>query len=160
MKDALKLRQLSFGVPAALITSMALIVGLDAVTARKFAVVGGLLISGLADNLTDSLSVHIYQESERLPERQAFRTTLANFTARLAVSLSFVLLFLMLPTSVAISFCLFWGFLLLSGLSYLLARERHQDAFSEVYKHAGVAVVVILVSKAIGLGIRSMTGSS
>ena len=47
MKDALKLRQLSFGVPAALITSMALIVGLDAVTARKFAVVGGLLISGL-----------------------------------------------------------------------------------------------------------------
>ncbi len=56
------LRRVSFGAPAAIVTSMALIVGLDAATANKATVVGSLLIAGLADNLTDSLTIHIYQE--------------------------------------------------------------------------------------------------
>ena len=64
------LRGVSFGSPAAIVTSMALIVGLDAATATKAQVVGALLIIGIADNLTDSLSVHIYQEAERLAEQQ------------------------------------------------------------------------------------------
>lgn len=53
------LRRLSFGGPAAIVTSMALIVGLGAATAGKAAIVGSLLVIGLADNLTDSLSVHL-----------------------------------------------------------------------------------------------------
>ncbi|HUZ90576.1 MAG TPA: hypothetical protein VMU78_01545 [Methylocella sp.] len=152
------LRRVSFGAPAAIVTSMALIVGLDAATARKAMVVGSLLIAGLADNLTDSLSVHIYQESERLAERQAFRTTVTNFIARLAVSLSFILLFLILPTSIAIFTCVIWGFFLLSGLSYILAKVRHASELSEILKHAGVAIVIIAISEAIGLGIRSIIG--
>ena len=96
------LRGVSFGSPAAIVTSMALIVGLDAATATKAAVVGGLLIIGFADNLTDSLNVHIYQESERLAERQAFKTTVSNYVARLIVSASFAFLFLLLPPSMAI----------------------------------------------------------
>ena len=44
-----------------------------------------MLIVGLADNITDALSVHVYQESEGRPEPQAFRRTIANFLARLAV---------------------------------------------------------------------------
>ena len=67
---------------------------LDAATATKAQVVGALLIIGIADNLTDSLSVHIYQEAEHLAERQALRTTVCNFFARLVVSLSFAFAFL------------------------------------------------------------------
>lgn len=88
---------------------MALIVGLGASTAGKTAVVGSLLIIGVADNLTDSLSVHIYQESERLAHRRAFRTTAANYAARLSTTLSFVLIFLMLPTSFAVGACVAWA---------------------------------------------------
>jgi hypothetical protein len=139
---------------------MALIVGLDAATVTKTAVVGGLLIVGIADNLTDSLSVHIYQEAERLAERQAFQTTVSNFFTRLAVSASFACLFVSLPTSVAIYACLLWGFFLLSGLSYLLAKTRRVGAFAEICKHAGVAVVVIVTSKAVGLLVRAMMGSA
>ena len=145
------LRKLSFGGPAAIVTSMALIVGLDAATAAKTTVVTGLLIIGIADNLTDSLSVHIYQESERMAESQALRTTVANFLTRIAVSLSFIALFSLLPTSTAIYVCVIWGFALLSGLSYLLARVRRASAISEVWKHSAVAFVVIALSKAIGV---------
>jgi VIT1/CCC1 family predicted Fe2+/Mn2+ transporter len=142
------LRKLSFGGPSAIVTSMALIVGLDAVTAARVTVVTSLLIIGIGDNLTDSLSVHIYQESERLAERQALRTTVANFFTRIFVALSFVFLFLLVPTSMAIYICVLWGFILLAGLSWLLARVRGASAISEIWKHSAVAFVVIALSKA------------
>jgi hypothetical protein len=82
----LKIANLSFGSTAAIVTSMALIFGLDAATATKSTIVSGLLIVALADNLTDALSMHVYEESHRrLAPREAFWATFGNFVARLAV---------------------------------------------------------------------------
>lgn len=144
------LRNLSFGTPAALVTSMGLIVGLEATASPKSALLGGLLIVGLADNLTDALSVHIYQEAERLPGKEAFRTTVANFAARLCTALSFVAIVALLPIFVAIPVSLVWGFLLLCALSYLLAKARSVSVFPEILKHCAVATVVIVASEVIG----------
>jgi VIT1/CCC1 family predicted Fe2+/Mn2+ transporter len=155
-RPSFDLRWISFGSPSAIVTSMALIVGLDTATATRMTVLASLLIIGVADNLTDSLSVHIYQESERLAVTHAFRTTVANFAARFVVSFSFILLFLALPTKFAVYACVVWGAFLLSWLSYLLAKARRVSALSEILKHVGVAVVVILLSSAIGLLIRSL----
>jgi len=154
------LRKLSFGGPAAIVASMALIVGLDAATAARATVVTSLLIIGVADNLTDSLSVHIYQETERLAERQAFRTTVANFFTRIGVTFTFVLLFLFFPTAVAVYMCVLWGFILLSGLSGLIARFRGASIILEICKHAAVAIVVIAFSKALGVWIPALMASS
>jgi VIT1/CCC1 family predicted Fe2+/Mn2+ transporter len=156
---AVDLRKFSFGGPAAIVTSMALIVGLDAATAAKATVVTSLLIIGIADNLTDSLSVHIYQESERLAEHQAFRTTVANYFTRLGATVSFALLFLLFPTAGAVYVCVGWGFILLSGLSYLLARARGASVVAEIWKHAAVALAVIALSKALGVWIPSLMAS-
>jgi hypothetical protein len=158
ISDLLDLRSVSFGSPAAIVTSMGLIIGLNAATVPKAAVIGSLLIIGIADNLTDSLSVHIYQEAEKLAHRRAFGTTVANYIARLVVTFSFVLLVLLSPGPVAIYSCALWGFFLLSGLSYLLAKARRVSAFSEIYKHAGVAFVVIGISKMLGTWIQGFTG--
>ena len=152
------LRGISFGSPAAIVTSMALVVGLDAATVTRAAVVGGLLVVGVADNLTDSLSVHIYQEAEQLAQRQAFRATVANFCARFVVSSSFVPLVALLPPAISIPACVAWGFLLLCGLSYLLARARGAAVLPEMGKHAAVAVLVIVISRALGLLVRAVLG--
>ena len=74
----MQIRNFSFGATAAIVTSMGLIIGLDAATATKATILSGLLIVAIADNLTDSLSVHIYQESERLEPRVAFHATLVH----------------------------------------------------------------------------------
>jgi hypothetical protein len=79
----LKITRISFGGTAAIVTSMALMAGLEAANAAKAAEVSALLIAAVADNLTDSLSVHLYQESEGLERREAFVGTLANFATRL-----------------------------------------------------------------------------
>lgn len=65
----MKATQFSFGGTAAVVTNMALISGLTTVSAAKTAIVSGLLIVAVADNLTDSLSIHLYQESEHLEPR-------------------------------------------------------------------------------------------
>ena len=159
----IELRKLSFGGSAAIVTGMALIVGFDAATVAKSVVVTGLLIIGIADNLTDSLSVHIYQESEGLSEglieRDAFRTTVANFFARLFVCIAFVAVLLLLPASIAIPVSLILGFALLSVLSYFLARARGVSTISEILKHCAVAFAVIAISKAIGAWLPAVVGS-
>jgi len=79
LSEMIKPTRISFGGTAAIVTSMALIAGLDAAKAGRAIMVSALLIAAVADNLTDSLSVHMYQESERLEEREAFVGTLTNF---------------------------------------------------------------------------------
>jgi VIT1/CCC1 family predicted Fe2+/Mn2+ transporter len=146
----LKITRISFGGTAAIVTSMALMAGLEAANAAKAAEVSALLIAAVADNLTDSLSVHLYQESEGLERREAFVGTLANFATRLVVCLSFVLMVLLFDRHTAAVGGIVWGLSLLSALSYILARQRNVSALSEVVKHVAVAVVIIFVSKSIG----------
>ncbi|MCR4333372.1 MAG: hypothetical protein NUV34_11810 [Sulfuricaulis sp.] len=95
------MRNFSFGGTAAVVTSLGLIIGLDAASVARATIVGSLLIVAIADNLTDSLGIHMYQESERLEASKAFRATLSNFATRLALSLSFVVLIIALPVRIA-----------------------------------------------------------
>jgi VIT1/CCC1 family predicted Fe2+/Mn2+ transporter len=146
-------RTFSFGGTSGIVTSIGLIIGLGAATAPKSAIVSGLLVVALADNLSDSLSIHMYQEAEKLEERTALQTTVANFVVRLLFAFSFVLIVVALPVPHAAIAALAWGFLLLGFLSYLLARVRGVSSLSEVVKHFTVAIVVIAASRLIGLWI-------
>lgn len=129
---------------------MALIVGLDAANAGRAIMISALLIAAVADNLTDSLSVHMYQESERLDQKEAFVGTVANFVTRFVVCLSFVLIVALLRGHAAVIGGIVWGMSLLAALSCFLARHRKVSATAEVAKHLAVALVIILVSKSIG----------
>ncbi len=144
-----KINRISFGSTAAIVTSMAIVTGLNAAGTAKSILIGTLLITALADNLTDSLSIHIYQESERLDQREAFIGTLTNFVTRLLGTVSFVLIVITIPAKVVVLGSIIWGMLLLGILSYLLARERNVGALSEIIKHLVVAVAVLIISKTI-----------
>jgi hypothetical protein len=142
--------RISFGGAAAIVTSMALIAGLNAAGVGRASVISALLIAAVADNLTDSLSVHMYQESERLEQKKAFIGTMTNFGTRLVICLSFVLIVAVFPVPGAVLWGLVWGMSLLAILSYILARHRGVSGLSEVGKHLGVAFTIILVSKIVG----------
>jgi VIT1/CCC1 family predicted Fe2+/Mn2+ transporter len=137
------------------VTSLGLIAGFATAQASTATVVGALLIVAVADNLTDSLSIHIYQESEQFTARTAFRATLMNFVTRLLVSLSFVLLVLTLPLAWAFVVALMWGLLLLGTLTRLVARRRGANVAPELWKHLAATLAVLAVSRAIGILILS-----
>jgi VIT1/CCC1 family predicted Fe2+/Mn2+ transporter len=153
-----RLRRISFGTTAAVVTSMALIVGLDAATVSRATIAATLLILALADNLTDSLGIHVYQESERLAQRDAFRTTVANFLTRLLVSLSFIALLFLAPAPLSTYAAVVWGLALLSVLTFLLARARNARPGPEICRHCAVAVAVIALTRLIGAGIPHWFG--
>jgi VIT1/CCC1 family predicted Fe2+/Mn2+ transporter len=132
------------------VTSLGLIAGFAAAGASTATVVGALLIIAVADNLTDSLSIHIYQESEQLGARAVFRATLMNYVTRLLVSLSFVALVLALPLEWALVVALGWGLLLLGIVTRLVARRRGASVMRELWKHLAATVVVLAVSRVVG----------
>lgn len=143
-------RHYSFGGTAAIVTSVGLIVGFGAAAVSRATIVNGLLIIALADNISDSLSIHIYQESENLEARAAFRATLTNFIARLLVSMSFVAIVLLLPPWIVTVASLAWGVLLLGALTLGVARLRNVSPWREVLKHIVVALAVVAVSRVLG----------
>ncbi len=144
-----KSTRISFGGTAGIVTSMALLVGLDAAHAGKASVIGALLIVAVADNLTDSLSVQMYQESERRERKEAILGTLTNFATRFLVCLSFVGI-VALFWKHAVAAGIMWGIALLSVMSYMLARGRSVSVFVEIAKHLGIAAIVIMASEGIG----------
>lgn len=142
--------RISFGGTAAIVTSMALITGLAAANASKGSVISALLIAAVADNLTDSLSVHVYQESEGLEQRDAFVGTLSNFLTRLVLCLTFAGMVTAIGVRSAALWGVVWGMALLSALTFVVARRRRVSPALEIAKHLGVAIGVILASRTIG----------
>jgi VIT1/CCC1 family predicted Fe2+/Mn2+ transporter len=143
-------RHYSYGSTAATATSVGLVVGFDAASVSRAAIVSGLLIIALADNISDSLSIHMYQESENLETRAAFRTTVANFAARLAVASSFIAIVLVVPMSIVPAASVIWAALLLGSLTHIIARIRHVSPLREMLKHVVVAFAVVAVSRILG----------
>lgn len=154
----IKTNRISYGGTAAVVTSTALISGLSAADTTKPVIVSALLIAALADNLTDALSVHIFQESEQLDQKDAFTGTITNFATRLLLCVSFVPLVVMFSLAHAAAVAIAWGALLLATLTYLVARERKVSLVPEVAKHLFVAFSVIAASMLIGRWIGAALG--
>jgi VIT1/CCC1 family predicted Fe2+/Mn2+ transporter len=152
------LQSISFGTTAAVVTSMGLCLGLNAATAPKATIVSGLLIIAVADNISDSLSIHIYQESEGLEAKSAFRATLTNFLARFLATVTFVALVVVLPQAIMGPVLTAWGLVLLGVLTHRLARARGIAPIPEIVKHIAVATFVVVVSKVLGTVIRAYLG--
>ena len=151
-----KTSRISYGGTAAVVTSMALISGLSAAGATKAVIVSALLIAAFADNLTDALSFHIFQESEQLDQKDAFIGTITNFVTRLLLCISFALLIGLIPIVHAAIVAMIWGMLLLAIMTYLVARERNVKPILEVIKHLLVASAVVLASNVTGHWIGSV----
>ena len=146
---------MSFGAVSAIVTSVGVIIGFGAAGLSKPTIIAGLLIVGLADNLSDSLSIHIYQESEKLEEHSAFRSTLGNFVTRFVISMSFVILVLALSSRNTMFMSLAWGVSLLIGLTWLVANSRGANVTAEILKHLTAATVVVAVSHGVGIFIST-----
>ncbi len=140
----------SFGVTSAVITNLGLITGLDTLAHPKLSIIGGILVIALADNIADSLGIHIYQESECINEKEVWLSTLTNFLARLFVCLVFIILVAALSIKLAVLCSISWGLALLTAMSYTIAKNRGAKPFRVISEHIGIAIIVIIASHFIG----------
>ncbi|BBO99387.1 hypothetical protein [Sulfuriferula nivalis] len=151
-----KTSRISYGGTAAVVTSMALITGLHSADATKPIIISALLIAAFADNLTDALSIHVFQESAQLDQKSAFIGTITNFITRLLLCISFIPLIAYFPLTHIDQLSIIWGMLLLASITSMVAWERKVKLLPEIIKHLLVAVAVISASKIIGHWISSV----
>ena len=140
----------SYGATAAIITSMALIIGLGRSSNPKLSIISALLVVALADNIADSLSIHIYQESIRSDKRLIRSSTINNFFTRLLIVIGFILLVFFLPINMAIILSIVLGLVLLMVMSYIIARKQGVNPYSAIFYHLIIAIIVIIASHFLG----------
>ena len=140
----------SFGATSAIITNLGIITGLDTLTHPKLSIIGALLVIALADNLSDSFGIHIYQESEHLGKKEIWFSTLTNFLTRLFVSSTFIILIIVLPIRLAAVCSVIWGLFVLTIMTYTIAKQQKTNPFSAIFAHLTIAIVVVVASNFIG----------
>lgn len=141
----------SFGLTSGIITTLGLMVGLDAGTHSRLAVVGGILTIAVADAFSDALGIHTSEESEgRHSERLIWKATLYTFLAKFVVAMTFVipLLLFQLPTAVVVN--VVWGLLLLGVFNFLMARWERASPMKVVSHHMAIALLVVTITYYLG----------
>ncbi|MEI8230490.1 MAG: hypothetical protein WCG83_05155 [Candidatus Peregrinibacteria bacterium] len=146
----INIKQFSIGATAAIITSMGLIAGLTQGVDAKVGIITGLLIIAVADNLSDSFSIHIYKESEGASRQEVLISTFGNFAVRFLIVLTFAIMVMLFTPNVALIVSSIWGLGLLALLSYLIAREQKLDPLRHTLWHLAIAVLVIAGSRMLG----------
>jgi len=142
-----RLANFSFGAVSAVITCLALIISFDINNTSKLVVIGSLCVIALADNISDTLGIHIYQEGEFSSLRKVWRATLSNFLTRLGVILIFIIFVFSLPPIPAAICSLLYGFFIITIISYLVARKKNISPQKIIVEHIVIATIVLGLSK-------------
>ncbi len=148
----------SFGATSSTVTSLGIIFGLLTSTNPQASVIGALLVIAVADNIADSLGIHIYRESTATQKENTRMFTISNFITRFGITLSFVTLFVLLPIDYAAIFCTVIGIGILVFLSYLIGVQHKTSTIREIGIHLGIAIPVIVLSHFLGQLIFSIFG--
>lgn len=124
MKASLKLG-IDFSLTSAVITSLGLMVGLSASTNSVLIVISGLLTMAIADSMSDALGIHISQEgNKKITHKEAWESTIATFIGKFFTTLFFILPIIFLELHIAIILNIFIGLIIISFISYNIAKEK------------------------------------
>jgi len=148
----------SFGATSSTVTSLGIVFGLLTSSNPKASIIGSLLVIAVADNIADSLGIHIYRESTATKKENTRMFTISNFITRFGITLTFVALFTVLPIDYAAAFCMVIGIGILVFLSYLIGVQRKTSIPREVLIHVGIAIPVIVISHFLGQLIFTVFG--
>lgn len=141
----------SFGLTSGIITTLGLMVGLHSGTHSKLVVTGGILTIAIADAFSDSLGVHIAEESKnRYTKKQIWEATVATFFSKLFFALTFILPILFFELLPAIIISVIWGLLVLSVFSFILGKQQGTDPWKVVLEHLVIALLVIVTTHFVG----------
>jgi len=135
-----------FGSTSAIITELALIVGLSNSVNARSNMIAGILVIAIADNISDTLGIHIYQEAEGLTKKEVWLSSCTNFLARFLVSMVFISLVALLRLKSAIICSVILGLLIIAILSYDMAIYKKMNPYKSIINHILIALMVILAS--------------
>jgi VIT1/CCC1 family predicted Fe2+/Mn2+ transporter len=158
MKDGLR-DGLNFGLTSGVITTLGLMVGLYAGTASFLAVVGGIITIAFADALSDAMGIHLAKEGDNSSSAaDVWAATVATFVSKALMTLTFLVPLLIFNLPMGLWVGVGWGMLVLSLLSYQIARSQQTSALPVIAEHLAIAIAVVLITHWLGLWVNSRFG--
>jgi VIT1/CCC1 family predicted Fe2+/Mn2+ transporter len=153
MKNSIK-KGFGFGLTSGIITTLGMIMGLEASTGSAFVVIGGIITIAIADAFSDALGVHISEESnKKTSHRTVWESTFSTLIFKFLFAITFIVPFLLLTLQYAIILSIIWGILLLSIFSFYIASERKVHPLGVIAEHLLIALIVIIITFFVGRGI-------
>ncbi|MCH9694434.1 MAG: hypothetical protein K0U72_07990 [Gammaproteobacteria bacterium] len=150
---------LFFGATSGVITTLGLITGLNAGTQSLAAVLGGILVIAVADSMSDALGIHLAEEADPATDQEhVWSATISTFVTKFVFAISFAIPLLLLPLGPAVIASIVWGMLVITVLSYFLARAQNESPWMIILEHLGIAVLVIVLSHFIGVWVATTFG--
>lgn len=144
----------TFGLTSGVITTLGLMTGLESGTNSRLAVIGGILTIAVADACSDALGVHISAEAEGTnTEKQVWAATLSTFVAKFLMAMTFVIPVMIFELFPAILVSVAWGMIVLTLLSFRIARVQGVRPCLVIGEHLAIAAAVILTTHYLGLWI-------
>ncbi|MFA6254423.1 MAG: hypothetical protein WC675_00130 [Patescibacteria group bacterium] len=150
---------LSFGLTSATITTLGLMIGLNSSTNSRMVVIGGILTIAVADAFSDALGIHLAEESDsEHTAKEIWLSTVFTFLAKFLFALTFLLPVLNLSLGVAIWVDIIWGLLILSTLSFVIAKAQKNKPHKVIFEHLFIAIIVIFLANLVGHWIKTIFG--
>ena len=150
MKFSLK-TGFSFGLTSGIITTLGLIVGLNAGTHSKVVIIGGILTIAITDAFSDALGIHVSQESQnRYSSKSVWESTFATFLSKFVFALAFIAPILIFELSVAILVSVVFGFLILSLYNFIIAKQQKKNPWKMVAEHLVIGLIVVALTHFVG----------
>ncbi len=151
---------LFFGATSGVITTIGLIAGLNAGTKSLTAVLGGIFVIAVADAMSDALGIHLAEEANpNTSHGHVWSATITTFVTKFVFSLSFAIPLLLLPLGPAVMACGVWGMIVITVLSYFLARSQNARPLAIIGEHLLIAIVVVVLSHLIGVWVHDTFGA-
>jgi len=142
---------ISFGLTAAVISTLGIIIGLDTATSSRLAVITGIIIMAIADGTADAMGIHLAEESEaKHTPKEIWLSTFFAFVSVFFISLSFLFPVLLFASPYSILISIFWGLGLLSLISFFLAKKQNKKPSKVILEHNLIAIVIIIVTFYLG----------
>ncbi|MBT3704397.1 hypothetical protein HOG17_01300 [Candidatus Peregrinibacteria bacterium] len=152
-----------FGLTSGIITTLGMMVGLNAGTHSKVAVIGGILLIAIGDSLADAMAVHVSEESIRGKNdglKDVWVATFSTLIFKVIFASIFVIPVLTLPLDTAIFVSIAFGVFLISVFSYLFAVKQKVSAWHVVFEHLAITCLVILLTYLVGTFVNSYFGGA
>ncbi len=143
---------IGFGLTSGIITTLGLVIGLNAGTHSKSIIIAGILTIAIADAFSDSLGVHISEESgsKSTNHKQIWESTITTFLSKLFFALTFLIPFLLLSLDLAIITSIIWGLALITLFSYYISKQHETSPTKAIIEHLVIAIIVIIATHFIG----------
>jgi VIT1/CCC1 family predicted Fe2+/Mn2+ transporter len=146
-----------FGLTSGVITTLGMMVGLNASTQSKIAVIGGIIAIAIADAFSDAVGIHIAEESEnRHGSREIWEATLSTFVSKFFFALTFIVPVCVFRLHVAIWLSIVWGLTLIIIFSYHMATQQGVKPHKVVLEHVAIVVLVIIITHYVGKWIAAL----